>query len=86
MNQKDHKAIAEIISEETVNPTDGYERGEEDMRKRLTKKLAVYFEREAKRITEDRKQRYRAEHKGKLPKVQYMNFNKGQFLKDCGVE
>lgn len=77
MNQKDYKAIAEIIKGLISEGHTDFHAGERVMLKTISRRLADYFERENKSlgangyIIVDGKRVYK--------------FNKKQFLRDCGV-
>ncbi len=73
MNQKDYKAIVEIIIEESQIPK-GYET-EWLHKTAFVLKLTDYFEREDEKYIE--------QFKGQKPPK---GFNREQFLKDCGVK
>ena len=70
MNQKDYKEIARIIKDSTVNFIN------KATINVITHRLADYFERK------DRKNKGRPISKKKF---YFDDFNKKQFLKDCGV-
>jgi len=71
MNQKDYKAIAEIIKNNQIH--------RETSVNCITSDLADYFEKEYKDSPTDGEDSY-----GKT--ILRVAFNRTQFLKDCGIE
>ena len=77
MNQKDYKEIAGIIKKEVKDD----DLSTELLRVNIVKGLADYFEREAWKEAG-----IKASKTTGMIDADFMNFNKQQFLKDCGVE
>ena len=80
MNQKDYKAIAEIMRKRHLD-SDTEDCADEV--KGLCYDLADYFEGENKRIIQFMKDNPRTFEKGE---IDTKSFHKEQFLKDCGIE
>ena len=80
MNQKDYNEIAKIMKWcPNAFVTKGYKEGLEDGRNNFCKRLADYFEKE------DNKQANFGCANESIAEG-FKEFNKEQFLKDCGVE
>lgn len=77
MNQKDYKAIAEIIKHHNIWGNDK----KQHLPNLLILELADYFEKESKERDKDF-----AESQGLNIKEVGKSFNRSQFLRDCGVE
>jgi len=77
MNTKDYKAISDIIKKEIMNAKKHLKDDEEKVKQNIfdysliAEKLADFFQKRESRLYND---------------IMAIEFNKQQFLKDCGVE
>ena len=87
MNQADYKAIAEIIRPYLMNVNLDYPQYVPQHIRDLINELADYFEKDNKEISEQNLKKARNEISFKNDYALFReNFNRSEFLKDCGVE